>query len=1534
MADVTISVGDVVAAEGDGFVDFIVWLSGTATSVVTVNYSTGNATAGAGSDFSSISGTLSFAPGQLLQTVRLPLVTDTVSEFREAFVLNLSTPVNAVIGRSSGVATIVDDDLVSGRPTFHIADTFVDEGERTAYVNIVLDKPSTSNVTVRVSTSNGTAIAGSDYTAVSPQTLTFTPGQMVKTVPVAILNDGVAEGWDHFNVNLSSPGNANVVASQARVFIAPSDGAQVINPVISVADATVGERDGFVDFLVTLSGPAAQTVSVRYGTSNATAVSGSDYTGVFSGTLNFAPGETLKTVRVPIVDNITPEGTESFYLLLNTPTNGVIGRPAGVATIHDNDAVAGTPLIQARDVVVDEKAGLALVTLTLDKPSTGVVSLTVGTGGSADFSSQPARIVAFLPGEMVKTVAVPIVDDTSAEGVEFFDVLLSAPSGGTLLDTHVKVFIPASDQAAQATPVVTLSDPVASETDGFIDFQVSLSAPAAQQASVRWNMTGGTAGSGSDWDYSAGTLVFAPGEVIKTVRVPIIDNTTVEATEIFYLTLNTPVNLVIGTTSAAGTIIDNDSVAGTPTLRVHDAYVAEQDGFARILVTLDKPSTGVARVNYFTRDGTAVSGSDYLAQPRQTLVFAPGEVAKEILIPLVDDGSTERAEHFDLLFSSPAGMTLVDNRARVYVAPSDQPAQGTPLIYMSSPKVGEGDGYADVQFSLSAPSAQQVSVRWNMSNGTASSGSDYDYTNGTVVFAPGEVLKSLRVPLVENTTLEQTEVFYVTMNTPVNGVIASTSMPVIVVDNDATSGLPLATVDDVFVDEKAGWAFVTVTLDKPSTGNVTMRFATRNGSGLIDQDYVALSAQSLVFTPGEVTKTVAVAVVDDTLSEGVEYFDVIFAGVNGATMPDSRARIFVGESDRPAQVTPVVSVMPAQASETDGTIDHLITLSAPSNQQVSVRWNMSNGTASSGSDYDYTNGTVIFAPGETNKLLRVPLIDNGTVESLEQFFITLNTPVNAVLGSTSWSALIHDNDGVTAGVPVISARDVVVDEKAGVALVTVTLDRPSNGEVTLNYATFNGTATTTLDFTVQTSQVMAFKPGQVAKTIAIPLVDDGLAEGAEYFDIILSSPSGGMLADSRVRVTIAASDETVVSTPSIGVSNAVAVESDGFIDFHVSLSAPSAQQASVRWNMANGTASSGSDYDYFTGTLLFAPGETAKLVRVPLINDGTVEVNEQFSLTLNTPVNAVIGNTTAIGTILDDDAGAPAGWNGIGNDLPNVLLGGPGGDNLFGAGADDLLSGGAGNDTLDGGDGNDVLLGGQGNDTLRGGAGNDVLDGGAGDDLMIGGAGNDVYIVDSTSDVVQENPGGGTDTVRPSFSWTLGPNFEILTITGTADRAGTGNDQTNLIIGNIGNNLLRGRGGNDTIKGREGNDSLQGDDGNDILEGESGSDTLTGGAGNDVFRFTSAVIQGEFDTLTDFTTGEDRIELVASQFTGVGAAGPLAAAAFRIGAAAADASDRVIYDPTTGELFFDPDGIGAEQALVFAKVDPGTTLAVSDIWVG
>lgn len=183
-----------------------------------------------------------------------------------------------------------------------------------------------------------------------------------------------------------------------------------------------------------------------------------------------------------------------------------------------------------------------------------------------------------------------------------------------------------------------------------------------------------------------------------------------------------------------------------------------------------------------------------------------------------------------------------------------------------------------------------------------------------------------------------------------------------------------------------------------------------------------------------------------------------------------------------------------------------------------------------------------------------------------------------------------------------------------------------------------------------------------------------------------------------------------------------------------------------------------------------------------------------------------------------------------------------GSGNIDGAGdnLNNKLIGNSGANILYGYDGHDSLYGGSGGDTLYGGIGNDILDGQAGADLMIGELGNDYYVVDSLADIVVEQAGEGTDTVRSALaSYVLPDNLESLVLSSGVAISGAGNSLNNALTGNSLNNLLQGLDGADTLYGGAGNDTLEGGNGNDTLDGQAGDDLMSGGNGNDSYGVDS-----------------------------------------------------------------------------------------------
>jgi Ca2+-binding RTX toxin-like protein len=315
------------------------------------------------------------------------------------------------------------------------------------------------------------------------------------------------------------------------------------------------------------------------------------------------------------------------------------------------------------------------------------------------------------------------------------------------------------------------------------------------------------------------------------------------------------------------------------------------------------------------------------------------------------------------------------------------------------------------------------------------------------------------------------------------------------------------------------------------------------------------------------------------------------------------------------------------------------------------------------------------------------------------------------------------------------------------------------------------------------------------------------------------------------------------------------------------------------------------------------------------------------------PVNGGGGNDILIGSL------------GAGNQL----LGGSGDDQLTGGDGRDVLTGGSGADEIDGGAGIDIaswrteavgavvdladnllnagsasgdtltdiegvqgstnaadrLYGDDARNWLYGFGGNDLLDGRGGADVLRGGAGDDTYFVDTLADRVVEVAGEGSDVIISAITWRLSGNVENLyLLPGNTAIDGYGDAGANTLVGNAGIN---------------------------ILDGGAGSDTLTGLGGRDAFFFSTAPAGG-VDTITDFTSAFDTIRLSSQLFTGI-AKGRLTSDAFWAGTGAHDASDRIIFNASTGQLYWDADGTGAGGQVLFAVLGGGAAVVANDIIV-
>ncbi len=464
---------------------------------------------------------------------------------------------------------------------------------------------------------------------------------------------------------------------------------------------------------LTRSGLTDNSSSVQVSITGGTATGGgTDYTSSgFPMTVNFAAGETSKTVPVPIVDDTLYETVtaETITFSIGSPTGASLGSQTTASlNIVENDSqpsvtlgLTGSPLA--------ENGGVATLTATLSHRSVENVTANLGfagtaTGSGTDYTAS-ATGIQVAAGSMSNTATLTGDDDALDEDNETIIVDVDSVTNGSESGIQ-RVTATITDD--DVTPTLSIDD--VSENEGnsgtaSFDFTVSLSAASGRTVTVVYGTADDTATT-ADNDYTsvAGTtLTFNPGDTSKTATVLVNGDAKHEADDAFLVNLSSPSNASLSDAQGTGTITNDD---GVPSLSIDDVNVGAEGGIAEFTVTLSAVSGQSVTVDATTADGSAEAGEDFDALATTVLTFNPGETTQTVQVQTTDDSLEEGAETFTVQLSNPVNATLDDGEGTGTIpANDDDGVDGGTEGNVPGANGGTGDGNGD-----GIPDAEQGDV--------------------------------------------------------------------------------------------------------------------------------------------------------------------------------------------------------------------------------------------------------------------------------------------------------------------------------------------------------------------------------------------------------------------------------------------------------------------------------------------------------------------------------------------------------------------------------------------------------------------------------------------------------------------------------------------------------------------------------------------------------------------------------------------------------------------------------------------------------
>lgn len=916
-----------------------------------------------------------------------------------------------------GSITVTVDDLCRPASIAHrieVADTRVMEGDAAATAlefKVRLSPGSSRSVSATGYTvprnGPGAATAGADYEPVQ-QDVVFPPGATEMVMRVPVLGDRLDEDDETVTLVLTNAVNATLERAWATGEIQDND------PLPSVALSSQGDVESAVRLLfpVTLSAPSGRALSVDYETRDGTATAPDDY-GATRGTLRLEPGATSANIPVPLANDLEVEADQTFQLVLDSPTNVVLGTGQATGTIYDDDR-------ERRITIRDAGAGEGddgdrrevRFELELIPAHTASVSVDYGlvsgtARGNEDFVAGGGTIT-FQASQTKATLPVQIIGDGLPEPDETFEVLLSNPTENVKLARTRATGTITNDDAWPQLRVEGGEMIEGNDGQPVLAFRLRLDPVGVTNVTVDYHTENGLALAGKDYASLSNQVVIPAGTASREVTVPVLPDRLYEVDEDLWLVVNGVTNAQIASDRARAWIRNDDR---PPRVSVLNTNVTEGvDREARVTVALDAPAGVDVTVSCQTEDDSAKAGTDYDAV-FQALEFLEGTTGKTVAIPIRDDPAKEITETFKLVLTQAIHAEIpAENPSGIITILDDDPDPDLTISGVTVAEGNAGDVLARFKVSLSAPTIEEVTFAARTEDGTAqASEGDYLLLSESYVIPIGQVETNVVVRVVGDLLDENDEDFSVRL-TNVRHAQPRTAVAIGVIQDDDEAVVNLGqNVTVVEGDSGTTKAVFDVALTHRSDREVVVRYATEPETATENVDYDGVAGTLSFPTNTTGPLQIVASVRGDLEEEPTETFRVRLLSVEHAILGKATATGVIQDDDKRVVSGRGVSVVEGNGGFTNAAF--LVTLSVLPTRPVTVHYSTVAGSATpEDDDYVAIKGTLEFTNTITDLLIPVPVRGDTNIEPDETFFLLLDRVTDAKLETNRLPGVIINDD--------------------------------------------------------------------------------------------------------------------------------------------------------------------------------------------------------------------------------------------------------------------------------------------------------------------------------------------------------------------------------------------------------------------------------------------------------------------------------------------------------------------------------------------